>query len=376
MKVIIAPDSFKECASALDIAKAIKAGWLSAQADTQCTLFPMADGGEGTVAALIANNGKLIEHPCQDPLGQAINGFYGQLQDGIHVVEVAAASGLERLTTTQRNPLITSTYGSGELIKAALAANPRKIILGLGGSATNDAGMGLLTALGARFLDEDGQPLNPGGAELIRLAEIDLSELDNRLQNTEILVACDVDNPLLGHNGASHIFGPQKGATPEQVKQLDAALAQFHKVVKTQFNLDLNNAGAGAAGGLGAGLQLLPQVTLQAGAELLMDHLGFNDIVTDADLLIVAEGRLDGQSIQGKTPTALAKRAKKINPTIKVLALAGSLGEDVQQVLEHGIDAYYCITPEGMDLPQALAQGLKNCQQTAYTVAQNISLAV
>lgn len=301
---------------------------------------------------------------------------FGVSGDGeVAFIEMSAASGLHLVPLAQRNPLTTTSYGTGELIQAALDQGVKRIILGLGGSATNDAGAGMLQALGARFLDERGQMITWGGAALASVARVDLSQLDERLANTQIQVACDVDNPLCGVHGASAVFAPQKGATPQQVMQLDHALAHFAEVVRLQLGLEIAaHAGAGAAGGMGAGLMLLPQVQMQSGVQIVAEAVRLAERMGDADLVITGEGCMDGQSVHGKTPIGVARVAKQFDKP--VIALVGSLGEGYEAVYAQGIDAVFPIIRQVGDLSMVLSQAESNLISVAENVARMFKLAI
>ena len=370
MKIVIAPDSFKESLDALAVAKAIEAGFKRVFPHAQYDLIPMADGGEGTVQSLVdATQGRIERVSVTGPLGECVRAFFGVSGDGkTAFIEMSAASGLHLVPVAQRNPLTTTSYGTGELIKAALDQGAKHIILGLGGSATNDAGAGMLQALGVRFLDAQGRSVAWGGAALASLVQMDLSQLDARLADIRIQVACDVDNPLCGVRGASAVFGPQKGATPAQVTQLDAALAHFSSVVVQQTGRDIANiAGAGAAGGMGGGLMLLPHAQLQSGVQIVAEAVRLAERLRDADLVITGEGRMDGQSIHGKTPIGVARVAKQFDKP--VIALVGSLGEGYEAVYAHGIDAVFPIIRQAGDLAGALKQAQGNLMSCAENVA-------
>ncbi len=370
MKIVIAPDSFKESLDALAVAQAIEAGFKRVFPQAQYELIPMADGGEGTVQSLVdATHGCIERVSVTGPLGECVRAFFGVSGDGkAAFIEMSAASGLHLVPMAQRNPLTTTSYGTGELIKAALDLDVKRIILGLGGSATNDAGAGMLQALGVRFLDERGQMIAWGGAALASVAQVDLSQLDARLAKVSIQVACDVDNPLCGERGASAVFAPQKGATPQQVMQLDHALAHFAAVVRSQLGLDIaSHAGAGAAGGMGGGLMLLPHVQMQSGVQIVAEAVRLAERLRDADLVITGEGRMDGQSIHGKTPIGVARVAKQFDKP--VIALVGSLGEGYEAVYAHGIDAVFPIIRQVGDLAGALKQAQGNLMSCAENVA-------
>ncbi|MDA9558032.1 glycerate kinase [Vibrio sp.] len=370
MKIVIAPDSYKESLTAMEVATAIENGFKQIIPNAEYVKLPMADGGEGTVQSLVdATGGRILSHTVTGPLGQAVEGFYGLLGDEQTVIiEMAAASGLHLVSPEQRNPLVTTTYGTGELILAALDLGAKHIMVGIGGSATNDGGIGMAQALGAKLLDDKGVQLGFGGGELNKLATIDLSGLDSRLTQVHLEVACDVDNPLCGVKGASHVFGPQKGATPEMVATLDANLAHYAELIKSQLGRDIKEtAGAGAAGGLGAALLGLLQASLRPGIEIVMDAVKLADVVKDADLVITGEGRIDSQTIHGKTPVGVARTAKKFNK--KVIGIAGSLSHDCGVVHEHGIDAVFSVVNGAVDLATALREAEKNVTLTSRNVA-------
>ena len=376
MKIVIAPDSFKESLTALEVADAIEQGFKKFYPHADYVRIPMADGGEGTVQSLVdALKGKVVERSVTAPLGNKIQAFFGISGDNqTAVIEMAAASGLHLVSPAQRNPLKTTSFGTGELIKAALDLGVKKIILGIGGSATNDAGAGMLQALGVQLLDANNQQIGLGGENLSLISKIDLSKLDSRLQQVEILVACDVDNPLCGEKGASAVFGPQKGATPEIVQQLDRALFHFSDIVQQDLDLNIREqAGAGAAGGMGGGLLLLPNVQLKAGVQIIIDAVNLNEQVKDADLVITGEGRMDSQTVHGKTPIGVAKAAKLFNKP--VIAIVGSLKDDYEVVYEHGIDAVFPIIRQLKSLDETLKLGRENLISTAQNIARLYKLA-
>ncbi|HFI5310170.1 glycerate kinase [Serratia liquefaciens] len=369
-KVVIAPDSFKESLSALEVAEAIERGFRQIFPQVQYVKLPMADGGEGTVDSMVAaTGGEIVTVAVTGPLGQPVQAFYGLLGEGeTAVIEMAAASGLHLAPKAQRDPRMTTSYGTGELIKAALDRGVKTIILGIGGSATNDGGAGMMQALGARLLDDNRQALPPGGAALAQLAYIDLSGVDPRLQQVSITAACDVDNPLCGANGASAVFGPQKGATPEMVTQLDAALRHYGTLLEQATGREVINApGAGAAGGMGAALLGMLNARLRPGIEIVIETLQLEEALRDADLVITGEGRLDSQSIHGKTPIGVARVAKRFG--LPVIGIAGSLSKDYQVVHQHGIDAAFSVLDRVVSLEEALAEAADNLEVTARNVA-------
>ncbi|EFE98106.1 glycerate kinase [Serratia odorifera DSM 4582] len=375
-KVVIAPDSFKESLSALDVAAAIERGFRQIYPDVEYVKLPMADGGEGTVDSMVAaTEGEIVQLSVRGPLGMPVEAFYGLLGDGeTAVIEMAAASGLHLAPSDQRDPLIATSYGTGELILAALDRGVSAIILGIGGSATNDGGAGMMQALGARLLDGQQRPLPPGGAALASLAELDLSGVDARLQQVKVTVACDVDNPLCGKNGASAIFGPQKGATPAMVEQLDNALRHYGTLLEqTTGRKVLNAPGAGAAGGMGAALLGMLDAQLRPGIEIVIETLRLEEAILGADLVITGEGRLDSQSVHGKTPIGVARVAKRHR--LPVIGIAGSLAADYQVVHQHGIDAAFSVIDRIVTLEEALGSAAHNLEVTARNVAAVWQLA-
>ncbi|GLU38324.1 glycerate kinase [Pseudomonas sp. NBRC 100443] len=375
MKLVIAPDSFKESLSAPEVAAAIARGWSRARPLDEILLRPMADGGEGTVdAVLAATGGERRECAVRGPLGAPVQAHWGWLEEGAAVIEMAAASGLHWVAPQQRDATRTTSYGTGELIRAALEAGARKIILGLGGSATNDGGMGLLQALGVRFLDERGEPLGDGGAALAGLHAIDLAGLDPRLAAVEVEVAADVNNPLCGEHGASAVFGPQKGASPEQVRQLDAALARYAEVAARTLGQDHSLfPGVGAAGGLGFAARAFLKARFRPGVELVAEVSGLAETLQGADLAITGEGRLDEQSLHGKTPIGVARLAREAG--VPLIALAGSLGKGYGRLHEAGIAAAFSLVPGPISLAEAMAGAAGELEARAEELARLWSLA-
>ncbi|ENL8729241.1 glycerate kinase [Citrobacter amalonaticus] len=370
MKIVIAPDSFKESLSAMQVATAIEQGFREIYPDAQYVKLPMADGGEGTVESMVeATEGHYHFIDVTGPLGTPVQARWGILGDGkTAVIEMAAASGLHHVPPEHRNPLLTTSYGTGELILAALDRGVEHIILGIGGSATNDGGAGMLQALGIDLLDEKGDALPEGGGALSKLATIDTSHADPRLKTVSITVACDVNNPLCGPTGASAIFGPQKGATEAMVAALDGALAVYGKRLQEFTGRDVMNApGAGAAGGMGAALLGLLGADLKPGVEIVINALQLERLVADASLVITGEGRLDSQSICGKTPIGVARCAKRYQKP--VIALAGGLTLDHQIVHEHGLDAVFSVLTRIATLPEALEDAEYNLRISARNIA-------
>ncbi|ANI84395.1 glycerate kinase [Kosakonia oryzae] len=370
MKIVIAPDSYKESLSALEVATAIERGFREIFPSAEYIKIPVADGGEGTVEAMVAaTNGRIVKVAVKGPLGEQAEGFYGISGDEQSAfIEMAAASGLEMVPPAKRDPLITTSWGTGELIRHALDAGVKHIIIGIGGSATNDGGAGMVQALGAKLLDEQDRQIAPGGAALESLARIDLRELDKRLAGCRIEVACDVTNPLTGEAGASAVFGPQKGATPEMIARLDKALAHYAEIIARDLDIDvLNLAGGGAAGGMGAALYAFCGAELRQGIEIVTDALALDKHVRGADLVITGEGRIDSQTVHGKVPVGVAKVAKRYN--IPVIGIAGSLTADVGVVHDHGIDAVFSVLYTICTLEKALANAGENVRMTARNVA-------
>lgn len=377
MRIIVAPDSFKGSVSAVETANAIEQGIKNVFPKAEVIKVPMGDGGEGTVEALVtATNGKIMYQNVMGPLGTIVKSFWGILGDGeTAVIEMAAASGLPLVPEEKKDPRITTTYGTGELIRAALEHGMKKIIVGIGGSATNDAGCGMMQALGGRFLDEAGQELPQGGAALIKLAAIDLSQLDVRLRDTEIIVACDVDNPLCGEKGASAVYGPQKGATPELVIELDQALAHFAEKAEIATGKAVaNQAGAGAGGGIGAGFLFFTNAVLRPGVEIVLEATNFTELIRSAQLVITGEGRTDFQTVFGKAPVGIAKIAQKHQ--VPTICIAGCLGKGYEGVLKAGIDGLMSITTGPMTLESCMQNGKELITQAAVRACQMIQIGM
>ena len=383
MKIVIAPDSFKESLSAVSVAACIEKGFREIFPDADYVTLPLADGGEGTVDVLLQGlAGQKRTHQVEGPLGALVNAEWAMLepseynQNKTALIEIAAASGLDLLKPEQRDPLVASSFGTGQLILEAIERGAQTIILGLGGSATNDGGAGIVQALGGRLLDskgqdDDGQELSRGGAALIELASIDLTGLDSRCADVELIVACDVDNPLCGDNGASHIFGPQKGATPEQVLLLDKALANFAQIAEKQGCVGGDDpvhkrVGYGAAGGTPMGLGLLINMQIKPGIEMVLDVLQADEVLKGADLVITGEGQMDNQTLQGKTPYGIAKRASLQG--IPTIGIAGSLGTEVEALYGEMSSLFGTVRS-----PQPLNQVLKEAEMNLTRTARNIA---
>ena len=370
MKIVIAPDSFKDSLSALAVGEAIQSGILKVDDGIETVLVPMADGGEGTVQSLTdASGGKIIQTTVHDPLFRKIKSFYGIMGDGkTAVIEMAAASGLPLLKPEERNPLKTTTYGTGELIKEALDKGCTKIILGLGGSATNDGGLGMAQALGVRFLDENENEIGYGGGELLKIHTIDMSGINRRIQNVEFIAACDVDNPLCGEKGASNVYGKQKGGSDIDVKKLDNGLAHFAQLLESMLGVNLKDfPGTGAAGGLGYGVMMFLKGTLENGFDIVSRVTKLAEKMEGADLVITGEGKIDFQTVFGKTPFGVAQLAKR-KKNIPVVAIAGSLGEGYKELFEKGFDGIFSI----IDKPMSLDGAIENTEELLENLTGSI----
>ncbi|AKV08608.1 glycerate kinase [Pseudomonas fluorescens NCIMB 11764] len=371
MKIVIAPDSFKDSLSAQGVADAIALGLGQVWPDAQLVKCPMADGGEGTVESVLAAcDGQLRRTNVRGPLGTTVDAAWGWLPQSLTaIIEMAKASGLQLVPPAQRDACISSTFGTGELIRAALDAGAQRVILAIGGSATNDGGSGAMQALGVKWLDAQGEPLAPGGLALAQLARIDLSDIDPRLARVRFDIAADVNNPLCGPHGASAIFGPQKGATPEQVEQLDRALGHFAELCAQVLNKDVRDEpGSGAAGGLGFGAKAFLGAQFKAGVEVVAELVGLAEAVKDAELVITGEGRFDAQTLRGKTPFGVARIARQHG--VPVIVIAGTLGEGYQALYEHGIDAAFALASGPMTLEQACTEAPRLLCERASDIAR------
>ncbi|AYO53142.1 glycerate kinase family protein [Acinetobacter wuhouensis] len=369
---ILAPDSFKESMTAEQACLAMQRGIEKVIPDANIIHVPMADGGEGTVDALVsARNGRKVYIEVSGPFTQQkVQAYFGLIEnDQTAVIEMALANGIHLIEKSQRNPLHTSTLGTGEMIKAALDLGVSKIIIGLGGSVTNDAGAGMAQALGAKFLDEHSQSVALGGGQLNQIQSIDLSELDVRLKQTEIIIASDVNNPLCGENGASYIFAPQKGASPEMVKTLDQNLKHFADLVEATLNIEKQNiSGAGAAGGLGFGLMTFAGATIRSGVEIMIEETQLAEKIAQADYVFTGEGGIDFQTKFGKTPFGVAQVAKRFNKPL--IAFAGYVGEGVEELYDEGFTAIFGIVDGACDLQTALKNGERNLERTCENVVK------
>lgn len=354
MKILIAVDSYKGSCSTFEVANSIERGIRKVCKDSEIIKIPIADGGEGTVDSLVKGAGGRYETVrVKDPLGRDVECRYGILKDNAAIIEMAASSGLTLLRKEERNPMVTTTFGAGQMIKAALDKGCRKIFIGIGGSATNDGGAGMAQALGVSFKDSEGREIGYGGGELARIRDIDVSGIDPRLKDTEIVVLSDVTNPLCGPNGASNIYGPQKGATPEMIRLLDNNLKHYALLIKEKLGSDIMDVpGTGAAGGLGAGLIVFCNAALMSGIDVALDINGIDQHLTDTDLVITGEGRIDSQTACGKVPVGVARRALKYG--VPVIAIVGSVGDGASIVYEHGIDAIIDIVSRPMSLEDSM----------------------
>ena len=353
MKIVVAPDSFKGSLTAVEVSDAIEQGVRETFPEAEIVKIPMADGGDGTVQCLVNDTGgEILRKKVTGPLGDEVLASYGILGDKkTAVIEMAEASGLTLVPENKRNPLITTTYGTGQLIKAALDQGCRKMIIGIGGSATNDGGAGMVQALGVKLLDREGKEIGFGGGELKKVFRIDTKYLDNRLSETKVLIASDVSNPLCGPKGASRVYGPQKGATPEMIKKLDESLAYFAEIIKRDLNKDVKDIpGAGAAGGLGASLIAFLDAELRPGIEIIIEIVKLEQAIKDAALVITGEGKIDSQTIYGKAPIGVAKIAKKYN--IPVIAVAAIISDDADIVHQYGINTLIKISEPPMSLAE------------------------
>ena len=377
MKIVIAPDSYKESLSALDVACAIEDGFREIFPDAQYVKLPVADGGEGTVEAMVAaTQGRVVDVEVTGPLGSPVRGFYGISGDNrCAFIEMAAASGLALVPPEKRNPLITTSRGTGELILQALDSGASNIIIGIGGSATNDGGAGMVQALGAKLCDANGTEIGYGGGSLNTLNTIDVSGLDPRIKHCAIRVACDVTNPLVGEQGASRIFGPQKGATEPLILELDRNLAHYADIIKKSLGVDVKNVpGAGAAGGMGAALMAFLGAELKSGIEIVTQALNLEEHIHDCTLVVTGEGRIDSQSIHGKVPVGVANVAKKYHKP--VIGIAGSLTRDVGVVHQYGIDAVFSVLTSIGTLEEAFRGAFDNIYRASRNIAATLAVGM
>ncbi|MCK4418533.1 glycerate kinase [Candidatus Aerophobetes bacterium] len=377
MKIVVAPDSFKESLRAKEVAEIIEEGIKRVFPQVEVIKVPLADGGEGTIEAILeARGGKVISQEVASPLGERIKAHFGILDDGFTgIVEMAQASGLSLVPQSQRNPLLTTTYGTGELIKATLDRGCKRIIVGIGGSATVDGGAGMVQALGANLLNGKGKQISFGGGSLGEIVSIDMSSLDSRVKNTEVLVASDVDNPLCGPKGAARVYGPQKGATPEMVKTLEKNLAHFAMMIKKYLNKEVKNIpGAGAAGGLGAGLIAFLGAELRPGIKLMIEASRLEERIKGADLVISGEGRIDEQTVYGKTPVGVAEMAKK--EKIPVIIIGGEIRGDVEALYERGVDAVVSCIDRILPRAEAMKEAKETLRQATERAMRLIKIGM
>lgn len=373
MKFVLAPDSFKGCMTAKQAANAMSGGILRADPRADVKRIPMADGGEGTTEALVdALHGRWIKVNTEDPLGRSISARYGLVDhDQIAIIETSAASGIQYIDPKTTDPGQASTYGTGLLMKDAIERHVKKIILGLGGSATNDGGSGMASALGVRFLDKNGRVIQPCGNNLSELARIDVNHVLPQLKRTSIITASDVTNPLTGPHGASAVFGPQKGADLSQVKRLDGNLSHYAGIIKFDLNKDVKKAsGSGAAGGLGAGLMAFTNCRIGSGIKIVMRLTGLRRQLQGADVVMTGEGSVDSQTQFGKVPVGVAELAKQVSPHCKVIALGGHVGTGIELLYKKGIDAVLPIVPGAMSLSRAIETGSDNLKKVSENLTR------
>lgn len=358
MKILVAPDSFKGSLSSKEVLEAISEG-IRRAIDAEIVGVPIADGGEGTVEAMIASlGGRIVDADVVGPLGNVVKSFFGILNDGTAVIEMAASSGLNLVPNDMRNPLITTTYGVGQLIKEALDKGCRKFIVGLGGSATNDGGAGMIQALGVKLLDEDGNDIPYGGGNLYKLKKVDISSIDKRVYESSFIVASDVVNPLCGENGASAVYGPQKGATKEMVKILDNNLRHYASVVKETLGKDFSDVpGAGAAGGLGFSLMAFLNAKIRSGIDIVMEASNIDEKIKSCDIVITGEGNTDFQTAYGKAPAGIARIAKKYGKPVVILS--GGLGKNYKDLYDVGVTSMFSIVDKPMTLQEAMINAKK-----------------
>ncbi len=377
MKIVVAPQAFKGSLGAFQVCDAIGDGIRQVFPEAEVCVSPMADGGDGTLEVLAqGTQGKTISSRVTGPLGHEVEALWGVLGDGrTAVIEMARASGLALVPGDKQDPLVTTTYGTGELIRHALEAGYRDFIVGVGGSATCDGGAGMAQALGARLLDSQGQDLPGGGGALARLDRVDVSGIDSRVAESRFQVASDVTNPLCGPEGTAAIYGPQKGATPAMVRELDDAMAHYARVLKRDMGIDIKDVpGAGAAGGLGAGLMVFLKAQLRPGVDVVAEAIDFAGRLHGADLVITGEGQLDGQSAYGKTILGVASRAKNLD--IPVITISGGIGPGYQSIYQHGVTSAISITPRPMGLDASIANAYQLVAEATERALRMISLGM
>tara|TARA_R110002049_G_scaffold47793_17_gene138066 strand:- start:4840 stop:5979 length:1140 start_codon:yes stop_codon:yes gene_type:complete len=374
MNIVIVPDSFKECLSAKDVAANISIGILEVFPKAKIIEIPISDGGEGMLEAITSGiGGKLVSVEVMDPLMRKIKAQYGILEDNkTAVIEMAKASGLELLKEEEKKPLVTSTYGTGQLIKDALDKGCAKIIVGIGGSATNDGGVGMVKALGVKFLNSKGEKIKEGGGSLNELSTIDMSNFDERILECEVVVACDVSNPLTGLNGASFVYGSQKGGDKNDLEVLDKNLVHYANRIESTLGLDISTIpGAGAAGGTGAALLAFLKGKLITGIDLMVEILHLNEHVKTADLVITGEGKIDRQTLNGKTISGIAKLAKR--HTVPVIVITGKIDDDIEEVYTMGVCAVHSIVNKPMELSEAILKAPRLIQECTKNIMGTIA---
>ncbi|MEW5974698.1 MAG: glycerate kinase [Acidobacteriota bacterium] len=371
IRILVAPNAFKESLTAMEAAQAISRGVLKVHPKAKIFRIPIADGGDGTLEAVVAGtSGSVRKARVLDPLGRKITAEYGLTGDGkTAIIEMSRASGLALVPPGRRNPMKTTSFGTGQLIRAALDAGVRNIILGIGGSATVDGGIGALQALGIRLLNGNGKPVAAGGEGLVALRGIDCRSMHSALRKAKLLVACDVDNPLIGPKGAAAVFGPQKGATAPMVRQLDKALARFGKLIERTFGRDVSRIpGTGAAGGIAGSFKGILGAELRPGSELIFDLLKVNQILPKVDLVITGEGRIDFQTPFGKGPGMLAKLASRHG--LPVIGIAGSVADQIENLYQEGFSAIFSIVKGPMELRDAMQEAASLMEFTAEQVTR------
>lgn len=376
MKIVIAPDSFKGSLTALEAAQAIESGIKKVLPNAETVLVPVADGGEGTKDSLVsATNGRIKEVVVKGPLLENVTASYGILGDNATcVIEMASASGLNLISAEKRNPMLTTTFGTGELIKKALDDGYRNFILAIGGSATNDGGVGMLQALGMKLLDSDGKLVGFGAQELSRITKIDIQNFDSRIAEARFIIATDVQNPLIGKDGASHVFGPQKGATPAMIQILDQNLTHWANLIEAKTGIRLHERpGAGAAGGIGGAFQAFFPTSTKRGIDIVMEYTKLNEKLKDAQCVFTGEGQTDFQTASGKTPLGVAQEAQKFG--IPVFVLSGSIGKGINQLYEYGIQSVHSIINTPMTLEEAMNRGSELLEQCAEQVMRTYLVA-
>ncbi|KGR77633.1 glycerate kinase [Ureibacillus manganicus] len=370
MKIVIAPDSFKGSLNAIEVSKSIEKGIKKADPEANIVLIPMADGGEGTMETLVAStNGYQKQVTVTGPLGAKVEASYGVLGDSeTCVIEMASASGLHLIDSRELNPFKTTTYGVGELIKTALDDGFRKFVIGLGGSATNDGGAGMLQALGMKLLDVNGSEVAHGGGELINIKEVDLSSFDSRIKDSVFIIASDVQNPMIGPQGASHVFGPQKGATSTMVRLLDEGMKNWADQIEKVTDVSLHDRpGAGAAGGIGGAFQAFFPSETRRGIDIVIEYTKLEEVIIDADFVITGEGKIDDQTVFGKTPMGVAQIAQKQN--VPTIILAGTVGKGIEQLYQYGVIAVFSI----INRPLTLNEAIQGAQELLENTAEQIT---